>query len=151
MAALDAQLARRARLEVARLMQPSDERAQRQEHQAQATVALRDVDAQHAAVEPLAQPDVEALHPVDVVADEHERRAPPLRDAVELERELEERVTAQHHVRCPQHRVPLAAAEPAPLLFAPAHDLGVKADARVVDEHAAVDLADIHRFALSLD
>src|SRR5439155_14065708 len=95
-AALDAQLARGARLEVARLVQPAEERAQREQHQARAPMALRDVDAQHAAVEALAQPDIEALHLVNVVADEHEWRAPVLRDAVQLEREIEEWIAAQH-------------------------------------------------------
>src|SRR5256885_17088412 len=106
---------------------------------------MREITAQHAGVEPLAQPDVEAGHAVDVVADEDERRAPPVYFAVELEGEIEERMAAQHGMHRPEHRVPLAAAEAALLLLAMSHDRRIKPDARVVDEHLPVYFSDVDR------
>ncbi len=71
--------------------------------------------------------------------------------AVHLDLQVQERVTAQHRVHRPQHRLPFAAAEAALLLVAPVHHRRVEADARIVHEDAAVDFADVHCPALAGD
>ena len=58
-------------------------------------------------------------------------------------RDAEERKAPQRRQRGPRERQPLAAAEALLLAFAIANDVRVEAQARVVDEDPAVDLADV--------
>src|SRR5690242_15985296 len=137
-AALDAKARDGGGLEVLAGEERADQRAQREEEETEPSGAVREVERERAGVEPLAQSDGEALHLVDVVADEDERRAAMVLVPVDGERQVEEWMMAQHRVHRPKHGAPLAASEPALLLLAPVHHRRVEADARVVDEHAAV-------------
>ena len=62
-----------------------------------------------------------------------------------------ERIAPQHRQRGPDERRPFAAAEPLLLALAVAHDVGVEAETRVVDEGAAVDLGDVDLHPVAVD
>jgi hypothetical protein len=149
--ALDAQLDTAVASKVAGGEELAEERAQREKEAGRA--ARRDARGRRkrAGVELLAQADHEAFHLVDVVADEDERRARRCSTPSSVSVRSRKGMAAQHCVHRPQHRVPLAAAEAPLLLFAQAHDGRVEADARVVDEHAAVHLADVDRPVLAAE
>ena len=131
------------RVEVARLAQAAGEGAQRELEQAPAAGPLGDVEAQLAVVQARALADREAFHPVLVVADEDERRPAQHLLAVDDQGDAEERIAPQRRQRRPHERRPLAAAEALLLALAIVNDVGVEAEARVVDEDPAVDLADV--------
>src|SRR5204862_406627 len=80
-----------------------------------------------------------------VVADEDERR--PAQDllAVDEQRHAQKGIAPQRRHHRPREREPFAAAEALLLALAIANDVGVQAEAGVVDEDPAVDLADVDR------
>src|SRR5207248_238588 len=107
-----------------------------------ARAPLRDVDAQAPRIEAFAPPDVEAFHLIDVVAHEDERRAAVLDAFLEADAHVHERIARHHPDERPRERVPAAPAEPL-LVAAVEHEARIEPDARVVEEDAAVDLADV--------
>lgn len=97
-----------------------------------------------AAVETLSSADVEAFHRVCVVPDEYEAGAALLLAIFERDTNVEQ-ATAPHRSQCrPRQCIPLAAAEPALLVIAIAHDVRIQAQARIVDEDASIDRAHVH-------
>src|SRR5689334_19692462 len=109
--ALDVDADRAHRVEVARLLEPAENRVQSEHQKLQPAGALRDVEAEAAGVESLALADREALHRVDVVADEDERRSPQRGAAVDRQAHTQERESPDRADRRPDERCPLAAAE----------------------------------------
>src|SRR5437763_4340013 len=75
-ARLDEDLAGAERVEIFRFAQATKERAQGERKQPPASRLVRHVQTEQASVEPQARADLKAVHLIDVVADEDERRAP---------------------------------------------------------------------------
>src|SRR5256714_7869445 len=142
---LDPNLLRAERVEVLRLPQPTEERAHGEPQKAEAARAVRDVEAQASGVEALARADLQALHPVLVVADEDEGSLALDLTPVGAQAHAHERVAAQDRERRAEEGRPLAAPAPLAQLLAPVHDARVEAEARIVDEDLAVDLAHVDR------
>ena len=133
----------RQHIEILGLRQFAEQRVQGQFQQAQATRALRHVEAQLAAIEPLALADIQAFHQVFIIADENERRAARMHGVLEFQLHAEKRIAAQGRHQRPAEGQPLAPSQPALLLFAVAHDIGIQAQAGIVQENAAIHFAHV--------
>src|ERR1700721_3283994 len=125
-------------------------RLQRQAQQFDAAGVRRTADPQLAGVEVFARPDIEARHVVSVVAHENERSPARLIPVVDMKVDGERRITAKREHNGPRKRDPLRMPL-ALLFFALAHDGRVKAQARIVEERAPIDLADIDTGDLSTE
>eukprot|EP01034_Spumella_vulgaris_P033737 gene33737-41621_t len=121
----------------------ADQRVPGQPHQAQAAGALCHVQAQHTPVDAAARADIQSLHQVLVVAYENEGGAPRVLFAVHAQPHIQEGIAPQRRQRRPGERQPLAASEPALLLFTVAHNVRVQAEAGIVEKDAAVHFAHV--------
>ncbi|MDB5731867.1 MAG: hypothetical protein JWQ03_1762, partial [Variovorax sp.] len=140
---IDAQFGRDKDAEIPGLTQATGEGAQAQAQQPPAPGAVGDVGAQHSALQAVALADLKALGLVDVVAHEHQRRAMHESLAFHGQRDIYERASPKRPQHGPGKGRPFAAPQTRLLVLAVADQVDIEADAGVVEEEEAIDLANV--------
>src|SRR5882724_502831 len=138
------------RQEILLLSQAAKQCAPCQPDQPQPSSSVRDVEAELAGIETGAATNIKSLHLIFVVADEDKRCATRQSFSVNVQMNVEKRITAQHRNGGPDVRRPLTPAQPL-LLRALANDAWIQAEAGIVDEDVVVNLAKINFYDVTFD